>query len=95
MKRLGYAIAAVALLLDQLTKYWVTAVLDLPSRSVVAVLPFFDLMWVGNPGVSMSLLRAQNDVQKCCSSPRRWRLLAGLRGGSPASATASMSRRSG
>ena len=64
MKRLGYAIAAVALLLDQLTKYWVTAVLDLPSRSVVAVLPFFDLMWVGNPGVSMSLLRAQNDVQK-------------------------------
>ncbi len=63
MKRLGYSIAVVVLLLDQLTKYWVTAVLDLPARGVMPVLPFFDLLWVANPGVSMSLFVARNATQ--------------------------------
>ncbi len=63
MKR-GYAVAAVVLVADQLSKYWVAHVLDLPARGVVAVLPFFDLLWAPNVGVSMSLLRAETEMQK-------------------------------
>ncbi len=69
MKRLGYCIALVALALDQLSKYWVTNVLDLPGRGVIPVLPFFDLAWVVNPGVSMSLFLAETSAQ-------RWLLIA-------------------
>lgn len=58
MKRIGYTIAALVFVADQLVKYWVTAVLDLRTRGVVGVIPGFDLTWVENTGVSMSLLRA-------------------------------------
>ena len=64
MKRLGYSLAAVVIVLDQLSKYWVTHVVDLPARGVVPVLPFFDLLWVTNPGVSMSLFVAQTATQQ-------------------------------
>jgi len=63
MKRLGYSLALVVFLADQLSKYWVTNILDLPGRGVVPVLPFFDLLWAPNVGVSMSLLRAENATQ--------------------------------
>ncbi len=56
-------------LLDQLSKYWVTAVLDLRTRGVVGVIPGFDLTWVENTGVSMNLLRAD-------SAAGRWLLVA-------------------
>jgi signal peptidase II len=64
MIRLGYGIAAIVFAVDQVSKHWVTHVLELQARGVVAVLPFFDLMWAPNPGVSMSLFRAQTDTQK-------------------------------
>lgn len=63
MKRLGYSLALVVFLADQLSKYWVTNILDLRTRGVMPVLPFFDLLWVANPGVSMSLFRAENATQ--------------------------------
>ncbi len=63
MKRLGYSLALLVFLADQLSKYWVTNILDLRTRGVMPVLPFFDLLWVANPGVSMSLFRAENATQ--------------------------------
>ena len=64
MKRLGYSIAVVVFVLDQLSKYWVTAILDLKTRGYIELLPVFNLMWVGNSGVSMGLLRAEGNVER-------------------------------
>ncbi len=67
--RLGYAIAALVFALDQLSKYWVTQVLDLRARGVVELLPVFNLTWVENTGVSMGLFRAEGSLG-------RWLLVA-------------------
>lgn len=64
MKRLGYTIAVVVFLLDQLSKYWVTSILDLRTRGYVELLPVFDLTWVENRGVSMGLFRAAGDMER-------------------------------
>ena len=69
MTRLGYSIAVLVFALDQLVKYWVTAVLDLRTRGVVALVPNVDLTWVENTGVSMGLFRADGDLG-------RWLLVA-------------------
>jgi signal peptidase II len=58
------ALAAAVTILDQLSKWWVLNVLDLPERGSIPVLPFFRLTMVMNRGVSYGLLRAQTDVQR-------------------------------
>jgi signal peptidase II len=55
MVRLGLTVALVLLGLDQLTKWVVLAVLDLPARPI-AVTPFFNLVMVWNRGVSFGML---------------------------------------
>jgi signal peptidase II len=63
--RLGltaYALAAVVVALDQLSKAWVLGPLDLPDRGIVQVLPFFRLTMVWNPGVSFGLMAARGDL---------------------------------
>jgi signal peptidase II len=60
----AYVLAAVAVLLDQLSKWWVVDGLHLHERGQIPVLPFFRLTDVGNIGVSYGLLRAQNDLQR-------------------------------
>lgn len=70
--RLGvfaYAIAAVVIVLDQLSKYWILNVFDLPSKGQVPVTSFFDLTMVWNKGVSFGLMRAEVDLA-------RWGLVA-------------------
>lgn len=67
--RLGYAIAALVFVLDQLTKYWIINILRLREIGFVEVLPFFRLTWVENSGVSMGLLQAGSDTA-------RWLLVA-------------------
>ncbi len=64
MKRLGYSIALLVFVLDQLSKYWVTAILDLRTRGYVELLPVFNLTWVENRGVSMGLFRAAGDAER-------------------------------
>ncbi len=66
---LAYALAAVVVALDQLSKAWVLGPLDLPDRGQVQVLPFFRLTMVWNPGVSFGLLAARGDLG-------RWLLVA-------------------
>lgn len=57
---LAYAVALVVLVLDQLSKFWILDVIDLPARPPVKILPIFELNMVWNPGVSFGLLRADS-----------------------------------
>jgi signal peptidase II len=67
---LAYAVAAVTVLLDQLSKWWAIGPMRLDDRGSVPVLPpFFRLTLVENRGVSFGLLRADNPLG-------RWALVA-------------------
>jgi signal peptidase II len=67
---LGIAIALAVFLVDQAAKWIITYVLQLPERITLHLLPFFQLNWVPNHGVSMGYLTAGSALQ-------RW-LLVGL-----------------
>lgn len=71
MIRLPALILAVALfVVDQLVKYWVTGPLGIAQvGDYREILPFFDLRFVPNIGVSLGLLPAD-------SEPMRWGLVA-------------------
>ena len=64
MKRLGYSLAAIVFLLDQISKYWIVNIVRLPERGFIDVLPVFRLTFVGNVGVSMGLLQANSDLAR-------------------------------
>ena len=68
-RALGFGIAGFIFFLDQLTKWIVTYPLQLRQRGVVELLPFFDLRWVENYGVSMGFLTANSETM-------RWLLVA-------------------
>jgi len=68
-RTLGFALAGVVFLVDQLSKWAVTYPLRLMERGIVEVLPFFDLKWVENRGVSMGFLHADTETG-------RWLLVA-------------------
>ncbi|MBE7219257.1 MAG: signal peptidase II [Caulobacteraceae bacterium] len=60
---LAYVVAAVAVGLDQLSKWWVLGPLDLRFRGQVPVVPpLFNFTLVHNTGVSFGLLRASADL---------------------------------
>jgi signal peptidase II len=54
--KLGFGLAALILILDQLTKWYFFAVVDLPRVGQIRLLPFFNLTVVWNQGVSFGLL---------------------------------------
>ena len=66
---LGFAVAAAILAVDQLTKWFIMGPMELRERMIVTILPFFDLRWVENYGVSMGFLVAG-------SNKERWMLVA-------------------
>lgn len=68
-RKLGVIAAATIFLLDQLSKYAVVYPLALESRQTIHLLPFFDLHFVRNYGVSMGFFRADSEVM-------RWGLVA-------------------
>jgi signal peptidase II len=55
MIRLGLALAAVVLVLDQASKWWLLEVVGMPFRPPIVVTPFFNLVMVWNRGVSFGL----------------------------------------
>lgn len=61
MTRIGLIAAGVILVLDQLSKWWVLSVLDLPRLRQVAVLPVLSLTMVWNQGVTFGLLSGFGD----------------------------------
>jgi signal peptidase II len=69
LPRFGYALAVLVFLVDQLSKWWILAVVRLPELGTVPVLPIFSLTFVGNVGVSMGLFAAGSDLG-------RWLLVA-------------------
>ena len=69
MKRLGYGLAAAVFFIDQVVKHWILAIVRLPEKGFIEVLPFFRLTFVGNIGVSMGMFRANSDMA-------RWFLVA-------------------
>lgn len=69
LRRIGYGLAAVVFVLDQLVKYWIIEVVRLRERGFIDVASFFNLTWVENRGVSMGMLTADGDLE-------RWLLVA-------------------
>lgn len=66
---LGYGLALVIFLVDQLSKWFVVDRLRLPEVLQIQLLPIFDLTWVRNFGVSMGFLTAGSELA-------RWLLVA-------------------
>ena len=65
----GLAIAAAILIADQLVKWVVTVPMGLEARRQIALIPFFDLTYVRNYGISFGLFTAGSDTA-------RWALVA-------------------
>lgn len=61
---IGLVIALAIFLVDQAVKYWVSEPLRLRERGVIDVLPFFDLRWVENYGVSLGMFTATSDTMR-------------------------------
>jgi signal peptidase II len=59
MLRLGIPVAAAALIVDQLTKWWILAVFTDSPREI-EVTPFFSLVLAWNRGISFSLFRSDS-----------------------------------
>lgn len=55
MMRLGLAIAALVLIADQLTKWWILEVVMVPPQ-IIEVTPFLNIVYVWNPGISFGML---------------------------------------
>jgi len=66
----GLLLAALVFGLDQLVKWVVRVPLDLEKRGVIELLPFFDLRWTQNFGISLGLFEAD-------SVEARWILVLG------------------
>ncbi len=69
-RSIAFAITTLIFVLDQAVKWLVTFPLRLQQRDQIDLLPFFDLRWVENKGVSLGLLSADSETG-------RW-LLVGL-----------------
>lgn len=66
---IGLVIAALIFISDQFAKYMIMFPLDLKAKGQIILLPFFNLTWAENYGVSMGMLTASSDFQ-------RWALVA-------------------
>ncbi len=53
--RAGLIAVAALVAIDQLSKWWVLNIFDLPAKGSVEILPFFSLSMVWNKGISMGL----------------------------------------
>ena len=58
----GLILALVVLILDQLSKWWILEVFQLPQKGSVEILPFLNFTMVWNRGVSMGLFAAEGDL---------------------------------
>src|SRR3546814_17883730 len=63
-RKLGMIAAAAIFLSDQSMKYIVVYPLALQSRQTIELLPFFELHFVRNFGVSMGFFRADSDAMR-------------------------------
>ena len=66
---LGFAVAALVFFLEQITKWIVLGPLDLRNVGLIELMPFFDLRYTENHGISLGLFQATSDAM-------RWVLVA-------------------
>lgn len=57
---IGLTLAVVIAVIDQLSKWYVTGPLDLRRVGHIDLLPFFDLTYTENRGISLGMLQASN-----------------------------------
>jgi signal peptidase II len=55
--RIGLVLAALTLILDQASKYYIFNVLRLPETGPIAILPILDFSFVWNRGISLGLFQ--------------------------------------
>ncbi len=60
--KIGYGVALATVLADQLSKFAILRIIDLPERGPINLLPVLSLTMVWNPGVSFGLLRSEGVV---------------------------------
>ena len=63
-RRTGLIIAFLIFALDQASKFVVIELLQLPARGQIKLIPFFNLTWAENYGVSLGFLTASTDFQR-------------------------------
>jgi|GEM_PF-102410 len=63
-RRAGLIIAFLIFILDQASKFVIMQLLQLPMRGTIELIPFFNLTWAENYGVSMGFLTASTDFQR-------------------------------
>jgi signal peptidase II len=68
-RMIGLSIALALFVADQGIKYWVKDVFLLREKGVIELIPFFDLRWTQNFGVSLGMFEAT-------SAEMRWGLVA-------------------
>ena len=68
-RALGFSVAAIVFVLEQITKWIVLGPLDLRNIQSVEILPIFRLNYTENHGISLGLLQASSDAM-------RWVLVA-------------------
>ncbi len=68
-RKAAFGLAAFVFVADQMCKWVVVGPLGLKAARQIVVLPFFNLTWVQNYGVSLGLLTASNETS-------RWLLVA-------------------
>lgn len=61
-RTLGFALALVVFAIDQLVKWIVAGPLALKSIGQIYLLPFFNLTWTENNGISLGLFNAETEV---------------------------------
>ena len=61
---LGFGVAAIVFLLEQITKWIVLGPLDLRNVGLIELLPFFDLRYTENHGISLGLFQATSDTMR-------------------------------
>lgn len=66
---IGLALAAIVALVDFAVKMYLTEVIDLRALRTIDLLPFFDLTYTENRGISLGMLQATN-------TEMRWLLIA-------------------
>ena len=68
-RKLGFIVAAIVFAADQLSKWIIAGPLQLQAVRQIVLLPFFNLTWTENQGISLGLFNAETDIG-------RWILVA-------------------
>ena len=77
MLRLGLSVAAVVVVLDQLSKWWIRDIVMDPPRDI-PITPFFNIVYARNTGVSFSLFRADSQIGQWMLSAVALAIVGGL-----------------